>query len=942
MADFSTGIVRADDLLNLTFDFFNLHLDEMAGQPPQLVRVDPGKPAFMVVRLPPQHIAEPAFTVDPGSGILLGQPDPPVMSRMANPSRLGFRVPDSVTAIPFTLEALLDWNSLIPNVPDNALPDPPDLTARQPRPGPPADQQTDLEVPYRLDLSPDASGRWSHAIGAVTHNGVTELWHTRLGVIDSDAPDGPVDESVLPALRAVYTSDLVGHDDSQIESTLKPEFRRDIVTGSSDFAPGPAGGAYPAPPLRATHFALSPLGAWTDLQGIWLSDGDPNAPQLGIQSWRHVVAGGRDQSVRVVQLGFLYPLGNRAAQIDITERKLAKSSPQDAGHGEYLVTSSWIAVLEPDRDYDSLPDTEIPHYRQMPLRQVRITTKTAAVAPDGGPVPFHVITTDWSNSTLDFTMPLLFVPPGMTQNQMQQLYGASGQLDLGGQHVALGPEGDTPGDTTLPVGALHFAADFPGALNPPCFPYVERAFVRVPAIDHLLGSSKPVDTVEVTLLDPEGNSGGVFAQLASGLPLDIPTDKAGGLTTPKLAIAGLSRSLGPVPPGADSIGDTAIPAGQLFHDLLNANLLGGIQLANVVAPVTDLTKLPALQQVSLPDSVTTKFHWAPPLALPAPSPLTLNKSSTLGIDAETTVPLSSTGQPGEPTTTVTGQLTDFALDFGGVVNVSFGSLDFSAGTGKKVSVVPKGMDITFDNELQFLNELADIIPSGGFDGQPELRISPQGVIAGYSLGLPGAGLAVFSLENILLSAVVSLPFDGHPASLRLAFSERGNPFLVTVAMVGGSGFFAIEVDSTRVLTIEGQIELGANLSVDLGLVAANVHVMAGFYFAMKADGSLSFSAYLRIGGSVELLGVAGISVEIYLALTYDPHVDPNSVGGQATVSVGVHLLMFTKHVSLTAQRRFAFPPRGSSPHPAVGGPVDPTFEDLIAPPDWEMYCRTFV
>ncbi|MFF4528331.1 hypothetical protein ACFY1P_03570 [Streptomyces sp. NPDC001407] len=942
MADFSTNVVRADDLLNLTFDFFNLHLVETAGQPPQLVRIDPGQPAFMVVRLPPQHIAESAYTADPGSGILLGEASPPVESRMASPSRLGFRVPDGMTAIPFTLAALLDWNALTPNVPDNALPDPPDLSASAPRPGPPTEQQTDLEVPYRLDLSPDASGRWSHAIDAVTHNGVTELWHTRLGVIDSDDPDGPVDESVLPALRAVYTPDLNRHDDSpQIDGALKPEFRRDIVTGSSDFSPGPPGTTYPAPPLRATHFSLSPLGASTDLQGLWLPAGDPNAPQLGIQSWRHVVAGGRDQTVRVVQLGFLYPLGNRAAHLDITERKLAKSNPQDAGHGEYLVTTTWIAVLEPDRDYDSLPADGIPNYQHMPLRQVRITTKTVVVPPGGEPAPFHVIAQDWAGHTVDFTMPLLFVPPGMTQAQMQELYGESGQLDLGGRPMALGPEGGDPaGSTTLPVDALHFSADFPGSLDPPCFPYVDQASVRVPAIAHLLGSSQRVDAVNVTLLDPEDNSGGVFAQIKGGLPLDIPTDKAGGITSPKFAIAGLSRSQGPVPKGAEDIG-TAIPAEQLFHDLAGANLLGGIRLADVITPVTDLTQLPALQQASLPDSLTTKFSWAPPLTRPAPSPLTLEDSSQLVINAETTVPLSTTGQPGEPTTTITGQLTNFSLDFGGVVNLSLASLDFAAGTGKKVSVVPKGMDITFANELQFLNELADIIPSGGFAGQPELRISPQGVIAGYSLGLPSAGLAVFSLENILLSAVVSLPFDGHPASLRLAFSERGNPFLVTVAMVGGSGFFAIEVDSTKVLSIEGQIELGANLSVDLGLVTANVHVMAGFYFGI-ADGILTFSAYLRIGGSVELLGVAGISLEIYLALTYDPHVDPNSVGGQATVSVGVHLLMFTKHVPLTAKRRFAFPSRGSGSHHAVGGPVDPTFEDLITPADWENYCRAFV
>jgi hypothetical protein len=57
---FSISVIRPDDLLKLDFTFINLTLNTRI-IPPQLERIDPALPTFLIVEFPPQHIAEDAF-----------------------------------------------------------------------------------------------------------------------------------------------------------------------------------------------------------------------------------------------------------------------------------------------------------------------------------------------------------------------------------------------------------------------------------------------------------------------------------------------------------------------------------------------------------------------------------------------------------------------------------------------------------------------------------------------------------------------------------------------------------------------------------------------------------------------------------------------------------------------------------------------------------------
>jgi hypothetical protein len=951
--DFSASVLRADDLLVLGFDFFNLKLDSPAGQPPRLVRVTPGQPSSIVVTFPPQHIAEQLFDEN-DQGQLGGLVAPPVRARLAGRTRLAFDVPPTIDSLPFTLESLVDWSQLTPAVAPNALPDPPPPLPDPPSPAEPSPTTTAIELPYRLVLSPDTSARWAHSTTVVVHDAVAELWHTRLGTADAT---GQVDETLLPTLRAIWAVDMQRPVSDPPPLALSAEDRQNIASATSDFS------FFPSAPLHATHLVLSALGAWTDIRGAWDAPGD----SFPLAAWRQVIAMGRDQYVRLVSRGFLYPLGHRALLVQVTERTLRQAP--DGTQVDFLVRRTQVVVQEPLRDYAQLSASH-PRDHQLPLRRARITTLVTPVLdalPDnqvflprvgGQPFPFHVQAEDWLGQPVDLSMPLVFTPvvrggvlDGLAEYLDINNVNVAGQqitaVDMRGQQVALAPDPPSPGATTLKVQNFVFTGVSVAGLNPPFLPLVEQALVHMDAVDHLLGSSGAPAAVPVNLQRPDPNRGDVFAKLVEPAALSVPPEKAGGIVAPNLSIDGLSRARGPLPPVADDLAGGRFDPTKLFGSLEGTNLLGGISLGQLISSVASFDQVPSLRQVQLPDAVEVRFDWQPRIQPVAPLKLKADPSgpdSMLRISAVTRVPLSRSGDAGEPTFLVDGLLTNFALEFFGIARVTFAELHFHAEKGRKVDVDPKGVNLEFENALSFLNELANVLPANGFSDPPSLSVTAEGVRAGYSLQIPSAGIGVFSLEHLSLSTELALPFVDKPAGLRLAFSERAHPFLVTVAMIGGGGYFAMELDTRDIQLIEGAIELGANLTVDLAVVEANVHIMAGFYFAIKRTGQstqLDFSAYLRIGGAVELLGIAGLSIEIYLALTYEGDMQPPSIGGRAAVTVGVHLLMFTTSVTLSTERHFPIPGAGSAGGGGGAGPGDPTFDDLIDPTAWQTYCQAF-
>jgi hypothetical protein len=657
----------------------------------------------------------------------------------------------------------------------------------------------------------------------------------------------------------------------------------------------------------------------------------------------------------------------------------------------------FITVLEPCKNYAT--DAVIVGYthrgREMPLRSVCITTLTTPaldhdpVPPEfptvlGVPFPFHILAQDADGQEVDFSMPLMFVLADTSFGAIQATNGdvAKRTADLKNQRIAFAPSQDF-GDTHLKAATITFNAQTGVAnLSPPFLPILESALVSIPAVDHLLGSSGAPPSVPFQFhdaylqngFDPQANPTQAFAAL-SNLALSLPPDKAGGLMAPQLDAAsgslkpsmivnGLSRTLGPVPQVDAMVSGTLEP----ILDALNMNLLGGITVKDVVSAVAGgsieqkMKQIPGMITRQMPNKIQTTLHWQPDLQFlnnntdfkdpPPDVPIITTAETVLTIDALAVSPLDGS----EPTFTVTGTLTNFGLNLLSVIVVSFDQIRFTVERGKKPDVTTEGVNVEFVGPLSFVNQLAELLPADGFSDPPAIQVTPEGITAGYSLGIPSAGVGAFSLENIAISAEMELPFVDKPVGLRLAFSERFHPFLVTVSLVGGGGFLAIELSTRGIENIEGSLELGGNITVSLVIVEANAHVMIGFHFGIRqADGGgilMDFTAYIRVGASVDLLGLVGISVDIYLGLGFTPKFLMNPppsgilgvVSGVASVTVGVHLLFVDKTFQLTFERSFTIPARASIPLiGTVSLPIlaDPSFDEMISPDDWQQYCQSF-
>src|SRR5581483_11833095 len=300
------SVLRADDLLYCQFELVNLALDSSATGAPQLTRAAAG-PAFIVVRLPPQTIAEQV--VPPGGS----EPALPFGAGLAGPSRLTFLVPDDMPAVPFRLDAFLALMGKANLVTANDL----------------ASDTTAIECPDRLLLVPPPSSRLVHRTDAVTSQstGVTELWHTTL----SDPATG-----ASPRLQAIANpSDRA---DRPFATELKKVDRDAIVTLCAQHAN-----------IASSLLRLTTLGATAQFKSDWPPV--PPTSTLSLTEWEHQTELGRDRYVRTVHQGYLFPFGHRAAITTVTQRQTASHFPLQTAE---LMQQSFLTILETERSYENL------------------------------------------------------------------------------------------------------------------------------------------------------------------------------------------------------------------------------------------------------------------------------------------------------------------------------------------------------------------------------------------------------------------------------------------------------------------------------------------------------------------------------------------------------------------------------------------------------------
>jgi hypothetical protein len=469
----------------------------------------------------------------------------------------------------------------------------------------PAVDQTSIEAPFRLVLSPTSEARFTHATGPVRAEdaaGHVELWHTRLAnapTAEGGEPDE--DDAAHRVVRAVWTRDRdyasgwESHDEyaatyplnhpadpgsaEPFLGSLDGLDRHMLVRQTSETWVANRKGVEPRP-VGAEALWMSSLGAWLRLHGEW--DSKPySAGQLqSILAWDHVAPMGRDQYVRVVYPGYLYPFGHLCALVKVTERKLKTTSPSYAG----LYQRMFLVVGQRTRTYG---ERRLP-YGQVSVRPLvtpPIDFPTATTFP-GTSVTSGISTlfwpqvggTDfvWTLETSDkdaqpgkLHTPLLWVNEaynGPTKDPaVDGIYLADPRrvVDAFGQNVAFVPKTKDLPDARLETQRIYLrgAARLGGS-----DPTLTAAQVVLPAVQRL----SPTDPLAIRYRDPYvsgglGGAGDVWAEVIEGAggqtgaadPTSKPTalafggagsgsDKAGGFLAPNLPIRALSVNTGPV------------------------------------------------------------------------------------------------------------------------------------------------------------------------------------------------------------------------------------------------------------------------------------------------------------------------------------------------------------------------------------------------------------
>lgn len=719
--------------------------------------------------------------------------------------------------------------------------------------------------------------------------------------------------------------------------------------------------------------------------GIFLPDSifKPDEETLDLSEWVHIATQGRDHYVRIVYEGELWPFRHRAALVKVTERKF-----KEVGGivGAYMIQRMFIVVREPEKIFND---------RGSPFGKVRLTTlvtpdiaepqviagtkrsfwvEVLTSATTRSLFRFHGVGADAGGEEIDFTIPLMFVsisdlPETNNMKLVAKAYNAKDKFtereaSVPGQKVLFAARNEAPGaasdNTQLVTEALNFVVNAAGTP-----PQMLKAAVKIPQVNELLGTDDATDIryFQDYLQNGFDAANGVFAEIAKYQPgtynddnpfagiiadtlgANFSSDQAGGFATPNMAVSTLTRELGPMAgKAADALLDSFDPA-EFFGDGL-AFLFGTFDLAKLIPGGSLGQNAPRLttRTVDIPDGkkVIVCFDWQPPLKdldlviaafekdHPTASEFTINGCIEKEIKLDGSL-------AAEPTFDMTGKLTNFRVSVLKSVFVNFTEFGFESHSGKKTDVTVKldpDTPVEFAGDLKFVEELRKAIPPDLFGDGPSLDISATGITAGFAFALPPIAVGVFALKDVSLGAAMTLPFlDGKPV-FDFNVSERAKPFLLSVSIFGGGGFFRLQIDTAGMKLLEASLEFGVTCALDLGVASGEVHVMAGIYFSLqrKEEDSTELSAvlsgYLRMGGSLSVLGLIKVSVEFNLSFTYDSGTD--KAYGRATLTVHVEVLFFSTSVELTVERAFG------------GESGDPKFGEMYDTADkWSRYALAF-
>jgi len=991
---------RSDDLMLVHLGYVNLEL-RSGKAVPVLVAKDATMPSYLVVAFQAQHALEQAL---PASVVTSGQTSQtqPPDALLSGPTRLVFQFQGKGFEVPFTFDTLFSWVSqnFAPSLSPYADQPPSSGPYPAPPPSAPATEQTAIEAPWQLTVTPDSSGGWNHSLTPVTHGAWTEMWHTRLGVVQADKGKVTVVEppTTRPNLRAIWTPgygiDLPAPSDPFSPTPLTNQDRFDLVHNMTTYLTGGPPDGYIATPAKVSLFHLSALGASMDVIGDW-----PGATTTtGLISWLQRSAQGRDSYVRVEQAGYLFPTGHKASLVTISERQFVSNTASSEVEA-FLVNYSYVVVRDPTKNYASDPFHQHDIARGLPFRQIKLATLvTPPVNTTSGPtltglsyppvkpgdafwitdavtnadIAFNVTAVDWGGETIDFHMPLAFISaatgssvdaydPMSGGDPYEIVHGYASEpravVHLYGQKLTYAAPRSGNSNTKHATHQFTFGAVLPNASvgeseliaadQPAWYPQWSTSEVELTGLAQLASvSSLPSISPNSDYLSnnySESNVAEIFADIETALSVIFGDGNPTVVATPNFVPTGLSRQLGPLADVASFLTGTFDPL-TYFNE--GAMLLGGISLGQIIQQAVGdqlLSDAPNLsvQEIddpttSLPESFVVSYTLKPKLQ---------NDKDGGGIglfnphpDASLVIQASVTVPLANPSQ-ATFSLTAALCEF---------DVDLFG---------------TDPSEQFFVIEVEKVTFTAQTGKKPAVNVSIGTVSFGQAL----------SFVNILEQFLSAADGDGGPAI-------DVEPTGITVSY--GLPIPDATLGAISILNMSLYAELdipfnGAPVTVMFAFcsqenpfqLAIGIFGGGGFFaISLTVAGVQSLTASLEVGlvGSLDL-GVASGSASIDAGITFSLTIGDTGTqsitltgflraDGKLTflgiVAVSVHLYLGLTYLdpgkaygeaSITVNVSVAFFSKSvtATCRRTLGGGSDPTFEQLMSRTDWTNYAKAF-
>jgi methyl-accepting chemotaxis protein len=374
----------------------------------------------------------------------------------------------------------------------------------------------------------------------------------------------------------------------------------------------------------------------------------------------------------------------------------------------------------------------------------------------------------------------------------------------------------------------------------------------------------------------------------------------------------------------DFLGSIEQIAGPFLSDLSTASRAIADTINQTADGIDQIIAQAEKLESQLPKDINLEYDWHP--RVQDASIFIANcdgRPATFSLNAKIHKSLNPSDITRPPSVRIEGRLENFQLRLipsAPFILVKFSQLTFLSIDGAKPDVKVDILKVDFDQALGFVKDLAKALSSNsGFF----IQLAGLGLEAGYRFGIPAITTGGFSLTQVAIVTTLSLPFNGDPVRVRFSLSERHRPFLLSVGILGGGGFFGITLSSRGVECIEGSLEFGAVLTLDIGVASGRVSVTAGIYFSLAGEDA-SLYGFVRASGALDILGLITLTVEFYLGVGYERRGGKTYAVGEAIVHVEIEFAFFSIGVDLHYRKEF----EGSSS--AGGGQLQGNSESQLA------------